>query len=208
MIPAKICLIRIEEYPFLYFILWTLCDTLFLHDHKNCFPVIDSQLKLHLWGIISSSNTFYYELQTVSLIEKKVVIIRKCIQSFLYFIGEKDLRCGITALVFAYDIIHITYYCHILLLLFLINTVLMQWAVLTRKHAKVVVHDETVFPVFQQHCRVSHTNEYSSSDFLSSWRLHFLKKAVSKISSKLIMTLGNCKQDKILLPVNVEVLES
>ncbi|XP_074312325.1 glycosyltransferase BC10-like isoform X1 [Silene latifolia] len=28
-----------------------------------------------------------------------------------------------------------------------------QWVVLNRKHAEVVVKDETVFPVFQQHCR-------------------------------------------------------
>ncbi|CAN1781699.1 Glycosyltransferase BC10 [Linum perenne] len=28
-----------------------------------------------------------------------------------------------------------------------------QWVVLTRKHAEVVVHDNTVFPVFQKHCR-------------------------------------------------------
>lgn len=31
----------------------------------------------------------------------------------------------------------------------------LQWVVLTRKHAKVVVEDDTVFPMFQQHCRVS-----------------------------------------------------
>ncbi|CAN1182830.1 Glycosyltransferase BC10, partial [Linum perenne] len=28
-----------------------------------------------------------------------------------------------------------------------------QWVVLTRKHVEVVVHDTTVFPVFQKHCR-------------------------------------------------------
>nr|DAD30860.1 TPA_asm: hypothetical protein HUJ06_009711 [Nelumbo nucifera] len=28
-----------------------------------------------------------------------------------------------------------------------------QWVVLTRKHAEVVVEDETVYPVFKQHCR-------------------------------------------------------
>ncbi|CAI8594546.1 unnamed protein product [Vicia faba] len=28
-----------------------------------------------------------------------------------------------------------------------------QWAVLTRKHAKVVVEDETVFPMFQKYCK-------------------------------------------------------
>ncbi|KAI4350659.1 hypothetical protein L6164_005093 [Bauhinia variegata] len=28
-----------------------------------------------------------------------------------------------------------------------------QWVVLTRKHAEVVVNDETVFPMFQQHCK-------------------------------------------------------
>lgn len=31
---------------------------------------------------------------------------------------------------------------------------LLQWAVLTRKHAKVVVEDETVFPMFQKYCKV------------------------------------------------------
>ena len=30
-----------------------------------------------------------------------------------------------------------------------------QWVVLTRKHAKIVVEDDTVFPMFQQHCKVS-----------------------------------------------------
>ncbi|XP_010251138.1 PREDICTED: uncharacterized protein LOC104593128 isoform X2 [Nelumbo nucifera] len=28
-----------------------------------------------------------------------------------------------------------------------------QWVVLTRKHAEVVVEDDTIYPVFQQHCR-------------------------------------------------------
>ncbi|KAH9790864.1 glycosyltransferase bc10 [Citrus sinensis] len=28
-----------------------------------------------------------------------------------------------------------------------------QWAVLTRKHAEIVVNDTTVFPMFQQHCK-------------------------------------------------------
>lgn len=32
---------------------------------------------------------------------------------------------------------------------------LLQWVVLTRKHAEVVVNDTTVFPMFQLHCRVS-----------------------------------------------------
>jgi len=32
--------------------------------------------------------------------------------------------------------------------------ILLQWAVLTRKHAKVVVEDETVFPMFQKYCKV------------------------------------------------------
>ena len=30
----------------------------------------------------------------------------------------------------------------------------LQWVVLTRKHAEVVVNDTTVFPMFQQHCKV------------------------------------------------------
>ncbi|KAL0351032.1 UNVERIFIED_CONTAM: Glycosyltransferase BC10 [Sesamum radiatum] len=30
-----------------------------------------------------------------------------------------------------------------------------QWVVLTRKHARIVVEDETVFPIFQLHCKAS-----------------------------------------------------
>lgn len=32
---------------------------------------------------------------------------------------------------------------------------LLQWVVLTRKHAEVVVTDDTVFPMFQLYCKVS-----------------------------------------------------
>lgn len=40
--------------------------------------------------------------------------------------------------------------------MFLTNTYsLLQWVVLTRKHAKVIVNDTTVFPMFELHCRVS-----------------------------------------------------
>ncbi|XP_022993729.1 uncharacterized protein LOC111489641 isoform X2 [Cucurbita maxima] len=35
-----------------------------------------------------------------------------------------------------------------------------QWVVLTRKHAKVVVKDITVFPMFEQHCKASHLVEF------------------------------------------------
>ncbi|RYR07197.1 hypothetical protein Ahy_B05g074513 isoform D [Arachis hypogaea] len=31
-----------------------------------------------------------------------------------------------------------------------------QWVVLTRKHARIVVDDETVLPMFQQYCKVTH----------------------------------------------------
>ncbi|KAJ7970800.1 Core-2/I-branching beta-1,6-N-acetylglucosaminyltransferase family protein [Quillaja saponaria] len=39
-----------------------------------------------------------------------------------------------------------------------------QWVVLTRKHAKVVVKDDTVFPMFQQHCKRKSLPEF--------WRDH------------------------------------
>ncbi|OVA20768.1 Glycosyl transferase [Macleaya cordata] len=39
-----------------------------------------------------------------------------------------------------------------------------QWAVLTRKHAEVVVKDDTVFPAFQQHCKRKSLPEF--------WRDH------------------------------------
>ena len=32
-----------------------------------------------------------------------------------------------------------------------------QWVVLTRKHAEIIVKDEVVFPMFQQHCQASDT---------------------------------------------------
>ncbi|GMN42555.1 hypothetical protein TIFTF001_011746 [Ficus carica] len=31
-----------------------------------------------------------------------------------------------------------------------------QWAVLTRKHAEVIVRDDVVFPIFQWHCKANH----------------------------------------------------
>lgn len=33
------------------------------------------------------------------------------------------------------------------------NFIFLQWVVLTRKHAEVVVNDNTVFPMFQWHCK-------------------------------------------------------
>ena len=54
---------------------------------------------------------------------------------------------------------------------------LLQWVVLTRKHAKVVVKDITVFPMFQQHCKASHLIEFVSSIYMdpmfSSWVTYF-----------------------------------
>uniref|UniRef100_A0A1D1XQQ4 Guanine nucleotide exchange factor LTE1 n=1 Tax=Anthurium amnicola TaxID=1678845 RepID=A0A1D1XQQ4_9ARAE len=47
-----------------------------------------------------------------------------------------------------------------------------QWAVLIVKHAKVVVRDETVFPIFQQHCRRRSLPEF--------WRDHPLPADASK----------------------------
>ncbi|MQL85523.1 hypothetical protein Taro_018042 [Colocasia esculenta] len=47
-----------------------------------------------------------------------------------------------------------------------------QWAVLIRKHAKVVVRDETVFPIFQQDCRRRSLPEF--------WRDHPLPADASK----------------------------
>lgn len=35
-----------------------------------------------------------------------------------------------------------------------------QWVVLTRKHAQVVVKDDSVFPIFQQHCKRKSLPEY------------------------------------------------
>ncbi|GJY32353.1 putative glycosyl transferase 14 [Tanacetum coccineum] len=32
-----------------------------------------------------------------------------------------------------------------------------QWVILTRKHAEIIVKDEVVFPMFQQHCQASDT---------------------------------------------------
>lgn len=42
-----------------------------------------------------------------------------------------------------------------------------QWAVLTRKHAEVVVEDEEVLPEFQKHCRVC------DSIFMHSMQISF-----------------------------------
>ncbi|RVX08863.1 hypothetical protein CK203_011036 [Vitis vinifera] len=39
-----------------------------------------------------------------------------------------------------------------------------QWVVLTRKHAQIVVEDDTVFPMFQQHCKRKSLPEF--------WRDH------------------------------------
>lgn len=47
-----------------------------------------------------------------------------------------------------------------------------QWAVLTRKHAFVVVKDDTVFPIFQQHCKRKSLPEF--------WRDHPLPADGSK----------------------------
>ncbi|XP_062151416.1 glycosyltransferase BC10 [Alnus glutinosa] len=47
-----------------------------------------------------------------------------------------------------------------------------QWVVLTRKHAEVVVEDNTVFPMFQQHCKRKSLPEF--------WRDHPLPADGSK----------------------------
>ncbi|XP_078429180.1 core-2/I-branching beta-1,6-N-acetylglucosaminyltransferase family protein [Wolffia australiana] len=48
-----------------------------------------------------------------------------------------------------------------------------QWVVLIRKHAKLVLRDETLFPVFQQHCRRKPLPEF--------WRDHPLVPDASKL---------------------------
>ncbi|KAL5185901.1 hypothetical protein HKD37_05G011879 [Glycine soja] len=48
-----------------------------------------------------------------------------------------------------------------------------QWAVLTRKHAKVVVEDETVFPMFQRYCKKKPLPEF--------WRAHYIPADTSKV---------------------------
>ncbi|XP_052197569.1 glycosyltransferase BC10 [Diospyros lotus] len=47
-----------------------------------------------------------------------------------------------------------------------------QWAVLTRKHAEIVIKDETVFPMFQLHCKRKSLPEF--------WRHHPLPADPSK----------------------------
>ncbi|KAL9454801.1 hypothetical protein AB3S75_010244 [Citrus x aurantiifolia] len=47
-----------------------------------------------------------------------------------------------------------------------------QWAVLTRKHADIVVNDTTVFPMFQQHCKRKSLPEF--------WREHSFPADPSK----------------------------
>ncbi|KDO55187.1 hypothetical protein CISIN_1g017260mg [Citrus sinensis] len=47
-----------------------------------------------------------------------------------------------------------------------------QWAVLTRKHAEIVVNDTTVFPMFQQHCKRKSLPEF--------WREHSFPADPSK----------------------------
>lgn len=47
-----------------------------------------------------------------------------------------------------------------------------QWVVLTRKHAQIVVEDDTVFPMFQQHCKRKSLPEF--------WRDHPLPADASK----------------------------
>ncbi|XP_028772342.1 glycosyltransferase BC10 [Neltuma alba] len=47
-----------------------------------------------------------------------------------------------------------------------------QWAVLTRKHAEVVVNDETVFPMFQRYCKKKPLPEF--------WRDHPIPADTSK----------------------------
>ncbi|KAK2365501.1 Core-2/I-branching beta-1,6-N-acetylglucosaminyltransferase family protein [Trifolium repens] len=48
-----------------------------------------------------------------------------------------------------------------------------QWAVLIRKHAEVVVEDETVFPMFQKYCKKKPLPEF--------WRDQFIPSDTSKI---------------------------
>ncbi|KAK7271647.1 hypothetical protein RJT34_27723 [Clitoria ternatea] len=48
-----------------------------------------------------------------------------------------------------------------------------QWTVLTRKHAKVVVEDETVFPMFQLYCKKKPLPEF--------WRDHYIPADTSKV---------------------------
>ncbi|KAL8138096.1 hypothetical protein V2J09_004097 [Rumex salicifolius] len=65
-----------------------------------------------------------------------------------------------------------------------------QWVVLTRKHAEVVVKDEKVFPVFQQHCKASSKSLYplnlanvqifTRKSLPEFWRQHHLPANPSK----------------------------
>ncbi|KAL0424274.1 UNVERIFIED_CONTAM: Glycosyltransferase BC10 [Sesamum radiatum] len=42
-----------------------------------------------------------------------------------------------------------------------------QWVVLTRKHAEIVVQDDTVYPMFEQHCKASHPLNFLLMDLRS-----------------------------------------
>ncbi|KAG7033100.1 hypothetical protein SDJN02_07153 [Cucurbita argyrosperma subsp. argyrosperma] len=59
-----------------------------------------------------------------------------------------------------------------------------QWVVLTRKHAEVVVKDNTVFPMFQQHCKASNLAAFLSSFDMDAMFtsmatcLHFVRKSL------------------------------
>lgn len=109
----------------------------------------------------------------VLLIKKKVVTIRKWIQWFLLTTGGKDLRWRLTMFVLCLpelktslidtliDRREYTMKIEIKTAFFLFLTFscylcvsFLQWVVLTRKHARIVVEDETVFPMFQLHCKV------------------------------------------------------
>ncbi|KAL7258794.1 hypothetical protein ACSBR1_004826 [Camellia fascicularis] len=47
-----------------------------------------------------------------------------------------------------------------------------QWVVLTRKHAEIIVKDDTIFPLFQRHCKRKSLPEF--------WRDHPLPDDASK----------------------------
>lgn len=42
-----------------------------------------------------------------------------------------------------------------------LSQLVLQWVVLTRKHALVVLKDEDIFPMFRQHCKAGHLLIYS-----------------------------------------------
>lgn len=41
-----------------------------------------------------------------------------------------------------------------------------QWVILTRKHAEIIVNDDVVFPMFQQHCQVLKEDVFLITDVL------------------------------------------